>query len=308
NGIPADIIELAKTKTGKEKYNFDKHLRQVIKDKKYWENQRKSINQENKKLEAEINRHKIAYQAFERKEKKLIEAAKAEAERIISKANREVENTIRKIKEAQAEKEKTKAARDALQKTEKQIKQDKVKTKETAEIRNLKNTIKHASPREAPKKATAGKQEIRVGSMVYIRHLDQTGEVIDIGDKNYVVSLGNMMTTVEKNKVRLAEKQKQQGTAKMSGGSAYVRSMTDFQHDIDLRGKRVDESLSLLIDFIDNAVVAGARQVKILHGKGSGILRQAIRDYLSKQQEVERFEDEDIRHGGDGITVVTLRV
>jgi DNA mismatch repair protein MutS2 len=308
NGIPADIIELAKTKTGKEKYNFDKHLRQVIKDKKYWENQRKIINQENKKLEAEINRHKIAFQAFERKEKKLIEAAKAEAERIISKANKEVENTIRKIKEAQAEKEKTRAARQALEKTEKEITKEKTRTKESAEIRNLKNTIKQAAPKTEHRKLKPGKAEIRIGSMVYIRHLDQTGEVIDIGDKNYVVSLGNMMTTVEKNKVRLAEKQKQQGTAKISGGSAYLSSMTDFQHDIDLRGKRVDEALSLLIDFIDNAVVAGARQVKILHGKGSGILRQAIRDYLSKQQEVERFEDEDIRHGGDGITVVTLRV
>ncbi|MFP4664693.1 MAG: endonuclease MutS2 [Bacteroidales bacterium] len=312
SGIPHDIIALAKTKTGREKFNFDKHLRQVIKDKKYWENKRKEINQENAGLQAELNRHKIAWQGFERNEKKLIDQARAEADRIIKSANRQIEKTIREIRQAQAEKEKTKAVRAALQKTQQKLKQEPERSHNSAEIRNFKNSLEQASQQKAkPKDQTRGpviKKEIRPGSLVYIKHLDQIGEVIDIGEKNYVVSLGNMMTSIEKHKVKLAENQKKQGRSKLSGGSSYLNRMSDFQHDIDLRGKRVDEAMSLLIDFIDNAVVAGARQVKILHGKGGGILRSAIRDYLSRQQEVERFEDEDIRQGGDGITVVSLRV
>ncbi|MGM0649880.1 MAG: endonuclease MutS2, partial [Bacteroidota bacterium] len=309
SGIPEDIIALARTKTGKEKFDFDKHLRQVIKDKKYWENKRKEIDQKQKQLDAEINRHAIAYQGFVRQEKKILEQAKAEAEKIIQSANREIENTIRDIKQANAEKEKTRAARQKLKDKEKKISRQNITPKKPAEIRNLKNSIKNQSKQKQQSKPVFDDKEIRIGNRVYIKHLDQYGEVMDIGDKNYVISIGNLISTIEKDKVKPADDtDKQSFKGKVDAGSNYMDQIMNFQSQIDLRGQRVDEAMGKLISFIDNAEVLGVREVKILHGKGNGILRQAIRDYLSRRQTVEHFADEDIRLGGDGITVVTFRV
>ncbi len=309
SGIPGDIIHLARTKTDSEKFNFDKHLKKVIKDKKYWENKRKEIDQKQKQLDAEINRHAIAYQGFVRQEKKLLDKAKAEAENIIQSANKEVERTIREIKQANAEKEKTKAARQHLKNKAKKIEQKENTTKKPAEIRNFKNSVKgHLKQQQNPEPVATG-NDIRIGNKVYIKHLDQYGEILDIGDKNYVVNIGNLISNIDKSKVVKAEKQnnttkKQQKAA----GSQYMNNIMNFQTNIDLRGMRVDEALSKLVAYIDDAEVLGIKEVKILHGKGGGILRQAIRDHLSGRQSVEYFGDEDIRFGGDGITVVRLRV
>ncbi|MDA3820120.1 MAG: Smr/MutS family protein [Candidatus Delongbacteria bacterium] len=309
SGIPEHIIELAQRKTGKEKFNFDKHLRKVIKDKKYWENKRQEIDKKENKLNAELNRHSIAYQGFVRQEKKILEQAKAEAENIIQSANKEIENTIRKIKQANAEKEKTRAARQQLKDKEKKISHQDITPKKPPEIRNFKNSISQHPKQKKQPTATQADKEIRIGSKVYIKHLDKYGEVMDIGDKNFVVNIGNLISNIEKSKVTKADKQnqttKQQQT---SASSHYMNQIMNFQSNIDLRGMRVDEAINKLIAFIDDAEVLGVKEVKILHGKGSGILRQAIRDHLSSRQSVEYFGDEDIRFGGDGITAVRFRV
>jgi DNA mismatch repair protein MutS2 len=309
SGIPNDIIQLARTKTGSEKFNFDKHLKKVIKDKKYWENKRKEIDQKQKQLDAEINRHSVAYQGFVRQEKKILDKAKAEAENIIQSANKEIENTIRKIKQANAEKEKTRAARQQLKDKEKNISHQDITPKKPAEIRNFKNSISQQPKQKKQQPPNLADKEIRIGNKVYIKHLDKYGEVMDIGDKNYVVNIGNLISTIDKNKLVKSEKQilsekKQHKTA----GSQYMNNIMNFQSNIDLRGMRVDEALSKLVAFIDDAEVLGIKEVKILHGKGGGILRQAIRDHLSSRQSVEYFGDEDIRFGGNGITVVGFRI
>ncbi len=309
SGIPEDIIELARTKTDKEKLNFDKHLRQVIKDKKYWENKRNEINQKQKQLDAEINRHAIAYQGFVRQEKKILEQAKAEAEKIIQSANKEIENTIRTIKQANAEKEKTKAARQQLKNKEKKILHKNITTKKPAEVRNFKNSVRQQLKQKKQTKSAQTDKDIRIGNNVYIKHLDQYGEVVDIGNKNFVVNIGNLISNIEKNKVVKAEEQNQtEKKQQTSASSHYVDQIMNFQSNIDLRGLRVDEAMSKLISFIDNTEVLGVKEVKILHGKGSGILRQTIRDHLSGRQSVEYFGDEDIRFGGNGITVVRFRI
>lgn len=308
SGIPNDIIELARSKVGKEQYSFDKHLKQVIKDKRYWENKRKEINQERKRLDAELNRYSVAYESFRRKEKEILDEAKEKSLKMISDANKEIENTIRKIKESQADKEKTKEARKKLEAQQKKINQTNISNpKKSAELKNFQNTIKEAVPKKKPQIKAPDKHEIVRGSTVFIKHLNQHGEVIDIGEKSYVIRLGNLMTTLKKDKVELSQKQ-QNNQRKSSSNSHYYDKILNFKDRIDLRGKRADEALNELIEFIDNAIINGVKEVKILHGKGYGILRQIIRDYLSKQQEIQSFHDEDIRFGGDGITVVKFRV
>lgn len=308
SGIPQSIIDLARSKVGKDQYSFDKHLRQVIKDKRYWENKRKEIKQEEKKLGAELNRHAVAYESFKRKEKQIISEAQEKAQKMIKDANREIENTIRTIKETQANKEKTKEARKQLEAEGKKIsKTNKNQTKQVPELKNFENSIKGQKSKPTPK-AKPSKEEIRIGSHVYIPHLDQHGEVMDMSNKSLVIRLGNLMTSIPKSKAKLSDKQTERKNQKSSGNSNdYYDRILHFKDNIDLRGKRADEALSELVDFIDNAVVNGASELKILHGKGGGILRQIIRDYLSRRQEVQSFRDEDIRFGGDGITVVRLR-
>ena len=310
SGISPDIIELAQSKVGKEQYSFDKHLRQVIRDKRYWENKRREINMERKKLDADLNRHAVAYESFKRKEKEILNDAKEKSKKLFNDANKQIENTIRKIKENQADKEKTREARRKLDEEREKInRMEPGKSDNSAELKNFKNTIKEARPQKSETKPSPEKEEIRHGSAVYIKYLDQYGEVIDIGNKSYVVRLGNLMTTLPKSKVELSKKKNpDKAGGKASAGSNYYDRILHFKDNIDLRGKRADEALNDLIEFIDNAIVNGAREVKILHGKGGGILRQIIRDYLSKQQAVQSFRDEDIRFGGDGITVVNFRV
>lgn len=311
SGIPQAIIELARSKVGKDQYSFDKHLKQVIRDKRYWENKRKAIQLEQKKIEAEINRNAVAYESFKRKEKQLIIEAQEKAKKMIKDANREIENTIRKIKEAQADKEKTREARRKLDAEQKKIKQTKPSQgKLSVEVKNFKNTIKleklKSQEKPTPIKTTGS---IQIGSIVHIPHLEKQGEVVDMSDKSYVIRLGNLLTTISKSKVTLSKaKQGDQQKNGQSSRTDYYERILNFKDYIDLRGKRGDEALNELIEFCDNAVVNGAKEVKILHGKGGGILRNIIRDYLSKRQEVQSFKDEDIRFGGDGITVVQFRV
>jgi DNA mismatch repair protein MutS2 len=309
SGIPQEITLLAKSKIGKDQLNFDKHLRQVIRDKRYWEDKRKSILLEEKKLSAEIKRHSVAFESFQRKEKEILNKAKAEAEKMISEVNRKIENTIRIIKESQADKEKTKQARKSLVKsTEHILKTTEQLKRNSPELKNLKNTL-GTVPK--PEKITASpiKNEIRIGSSVFIKHLNKQGEIIDIGDKNYVVRLGNMITTIPKSQVEISStKLNDKNNRTNAADSLYYSQIMSFKDQIDLRGKRVDEALQELSLFVDTAVVSRAKEIKILHGKGGGILRQVIRDYLSTIAEVEGFMDEDIRLGGDGITVVKFRI
>ncbi len=311
SGIPQAIIELARSKVGKDQYSFDKHLRQVIRDKRYWEDKRKEIQLEQKKIDAELNRNAVAYESFKRKEKQIINEAQKKAQKMINDANREIENTIRKIKEAQADKEKTREARRKLDAEQQKIKQtNSTKDKLPPELKNFENTISARNPESRTQtKTTKPADTIRIGSTVFIFHLEKQGEVIDMSDKSYVVRLGNLLTTIPKSKAELSkQKQSDKHKSEQPSGAAYYERILNFKDHIDLRGKRADEALNELIVFCDNAVVNGAKEVKILHGKGGGILRNIIRDYLSKRQEIQSFQDEDIRFGGDGITVVRFRV
>jgi DNA mismatch repair protein MutS2 len=311
SGIPQAIIELARSKVGKDQYSFDKHLKQVIRDKRYWEDKRKEIQLEQKKIDAEINRNTVAYESFKRKEKQIISEAQEIAQKMIKDANREIENTIRKIKEAQADKEKTREARRKLDAEQKKIGNTKSVNKTTpTELKNFENTLKTENKKNKQEtNLVKPKETIGIGSAVFIPHLEKQGEVVDMSDKSYVVRLGNLLTTIPKPKVTLSkEKQSDNHTNKRASGTQYYERILNFKDHIDLRGKRGDEALNELIEFCDNAVVNGAKEVKILHGKGGGILRNIIRDYLSKRQEVQSFRDEDVRFGGDGITVVQFRL
>ncbi|HPG73639.1 MAG TPA: Smr/MutS family protein, partial [Bacteroidales bacterium] len=150
--------------------------------------------------------------------------------------------------------------------------------------------------------------EIHIGSRVRIVGTEKIGEVSDLGEHNAVVRFGNIITSIAQNKLEKIYDEKPATTR--SGGSAYknIKEIRDnFKPYTDLRGMNSEEAIVSVTAFVDDAIVLGVSQVKILHGKGDGILRKNIREYLKTIKQVQYFADEDIRFGGDGITVVQLK-
>ena len=319
-GLPEDVIADASEIVGSEYINADKYLQDIVRDKRYWEGKRQTIRQREKHMEETIARYQTEMEELQNSRKEIIQHAKEEAERMLQESNARIENTIRTIKEAQAEKEKTRQARqkltdfrtslDALasKEHEEKIAQKMKKLKEKQERKkNKKNEPKAAvsSPSSAPKVVP-----IAVGENVKIKGQTSVGQVMEINGKNATVAFGSIKTTVKIDRLeRTNNAPKTEGIAK----STFVSSQThdqmyekklSFKQDIDVRGMRGDEALQAVTYFIDDAILVGMDRVRILHGTGTGILRTLIRQYLATVPGVSHYADEHVQFGGAGITVV----
>ena len=319
-GLPEDVIADASEIVGSEYINADKYLQDIVRDKRYWEGKRQTIRQREKHMEETIARYQTEMEELQKSRKEIIRQAKEEAERMLQESNARIENTIRTIKEAQAEKEKTRQARqeltdfrtslDALasKEHEEKIAQKMKKLKEKQERKkNKKNEPKAAvsSPSSAPKVVP-----IAVGENVKIKGQTSVGQVMEISGKNATVAFGSIKTTVKIDRLeRTNNAPKTEGIAK----STFVSSQThdqmyekklSFKQDIDVRGMRGDEALQAVTYFIDDAILVGMDRVRILHGTGTGILRTLIRQYLATVPGVSHYADEHVQFGGAGITVV----
>jgi DNA mismatch repair protein MutS2 len=326
-GLPEDILTAAQDRIGKDHVDFDKHLRDVLRDKRYWENKRKKIRQSEKKLDELVEKYSDDVKTTEKLRKQILTQAKEDAEQLLANSNKLIENTVRKIKEANADKEKTKKAREDISEfKEKTLKNQKIDDEKiNKKIEQLKRREKQLKDRREGKqeeKETEKKiitknisedTEIRVGDKVRIKDQSSVGEVMDGNNKSMVVAFGNMITTIKINKLvkisntEYKKQTKQVGPSTVNVGINLSKKRLNFNPHIDLRGKRADEALQLVVDFIDNAIVYDANEVKILHGTGTGALRQLIRDYLRSVKAIQWYGDEDIQFGGSGITVVQFK-
>ncbi len=323
-GLPEEVLERASDKIGKDHIDFDKHLREILRDKKYWEGKRSKIRQSEKKLEELMARYEKELQESEKQRKVIVREAKQQADSMLSGANRKIEQTIREIREAEAEKEKTKSLRKDLETFKESIevekgREEKLVEKRLEEIRKRGSELDSRRPdlRQAARKVPLKKQEyedpkIKVGDMVRLRGQENAGEVMALKGKNVTVAFGNLKSNtkldqLEKIHGEEAGKLKIKAKSKVRLGDWDVSSRrVSFRPDIDLRGKRADEAMELVVDFLDEAIMVGARELRILHGKGNGILRQLIREYLHTMDLVEWYGDAPIQQGGAGITVVRL--
>ena len=315
-GLPNDIIADATKKIGEDHINFDKNLKDIARDKKYWENKRRKIHDNEKKLDSIIEKYDKELQAANKLRKEILDQAKKDAENLITEANKSIEKTIRDIKEGQAEKEKTKTARKDLQKTKEVLletstetdirikrKMDKLKAREEKRLKR--------KPKEETKTTETkpvGKTTIEVGSCVRIKKSGTIGEVIELNDKTAVIALGNLMTSVNVKDIewvskKVAKKASSTSSSSLIQENIYKRKLS-FKPRIDVRGVRGEEALQTVIEFIDEAIMVGAGEVRILHGTGHGILRNMIREYLGSVNLVKSFRDESIQMGGAGITIV----
>lgn len=323
-GLPEDIIESASEKVGKDHINFDKHLREALRDKRYWEEKRYKIRKEEKHLEELLAKYTEELEKSEKLRKTIVQQAKQEAEQLLLQTNKMIENTISQIKDANAEKEKTKEIRKGLDDFKKnyakEIDQKEVVKKE--KIQELKNTeesllksysIERKEPVKTDKIKLEKDDKIRVGDKVRIKDQDAVGEVLDSGDSSLVVAFGNMITTIKEDKLeRISNNEyrqltRNQGISTPNFGYNVSKRKLEFKPSIDVRGKRADEALQLVSELIDEAIMVDVNEVKILHGKGNGILRQLIRDFLATVDLIKSYSDEHVEFGGAGITVVKFR-
>ena len=332
-GLPEDVISDASEIVGSEYINADKYLQDIVRDKRYWEGKRQTIRQREKHMEETIARYQTEIEELQKSRKEILQKAKEEAEQLMQEANARIENTIRAIKEAQAEKEKTRQIRQELndfresldtltakeqeekiaRKIEK-LKEKQNRKKEKKANKNQENTLSaQALAEQQAKKEAERLAAIVPGSYVKIKGQTSVGEVLEINGKKAIVAFGSIKTTVKLDRLERTNAQPKQ--ADISTKSTYISSQTqdsmyekklNFKQDIDVRGMRGDEALQAVTYFIDDAILVGMSRVRILHGTGTGILRTLIRQYLQTVPGVSHFADEHIQFGGAGITVVDL--
>ena len=335
-GIPEEVIKDASDIVGSDYIQSDKYLQDIVRDKRYWEGKRQTIHQHEKSLENKINRYEDELTEIDRQRKEILRKAKEEAEELLRESNKKIENAIREIREAQAEKERTRLVREELNTFKEELAgidtkdNDEViarkirqlqERKERREKRKQEKAEKAANPVAAAPKKPAAERPIEAGDTVRIKGLTSVGEVESIDGKMAVVIFGAMKTKMRADRLEHAEVSKSQLSKQeernnsIAGSYGMVSKDTrdvidnrklNFKQDIDVRGMRGDEAINAITYFIDDAILVGVSRVRILHGTGTGILRQLIRQYLATVPNVSHFRDEHVQFGGAGITVVDL--
>ncbi len=321
-GLPEDVIADASEIVGSEYIQSDKYLQDIVRDKRYWETKRQNIRKREKIMEETIARYEKEIEELTRSRKEILKKAKEDAEYLLQESNAKIENTIRTIKEAQAEKERTKLARKELTDFRQQVEEiDKAALEEQIARKMERLREKQERKKERKNKPAENKPAVVVPKVLpiqsgdYVRIKGQTtvGQVMEISGKNAVVMFGLMKTNVKTDRLERSDAPKPTTTI---AKSTFVSSETQdrmyekrlsFKQDIDVRGMRGDEAIQAVTYFIDDAILVGVSRVRILHGTGSGILRTLIRQYLATVPGVADFRDEHVQFGGAGITVVDLK-
>ena len=342
-GIPEEVIKEASDIVGSDYIQSDKYLQDIVRDKRYWEGKRQTIHQHEKRLEVSGKRLEETIEEIEAERKEILRRAKEQAEELLRESNKKIENAIREIKEAQAEKERTRLAREELNAFKEEIADLDTKENDEAIERKIRQIQERKERREKKKKE---KQEARgeklentpsadnslamnssslttfsAGDTVRIKGLTSVGEIESTDGKMATVIFGGMKTKMRVERLEHAERPKQQTTKaeernnSIAGSYATVSRDTrdvidsrklNFRQDLDVRGMRGDEAINAVTYFIDDAILVGMSRIRILHGTGTGILRQLIRQYLSTVPNVKSYRDEHVQFGGAGITVVDL--
>jgi DNA mismatch repair protein MutS2 len=297
-GLPEEVIADASAKVGTDYIDMDKYLQDIVRDKRYWETKRQQIHRQEKKLEEITAQYEQDLAEAGKQRKEIIREAKEEALRILAEANARIEHTVREIKEAQAEKEQTKTARKALEEFK-------------ASVVSIAEGKEPAAPRKAAK-TKERREAIAVGDNVRLKGQNAAGAVIELQGKQAVVAFGMIKSTV---KLEQLEKVSKGQIKRDMREASFLSSQTagdihekrlNFKQELDVRGMRAEEALQAVTYFIDDAILANASKVRILHGTGGGILRQVIREYLHTVPGIQHYHDEHVQFGGAGITVVEL--
>lgn len=329
-GIPEEVIADASEIVGQEYINADKYLLDIVRDKRYWEGKRQTIHAREKEMERTIAQYEQEIAQLQKQRKEIIQSAKEKAQQIVADSNARVENTIREIREAQADKERTREVRQELQDfrsaleeehrhehdeaIEKKMRQIEERRRRKEDRRREKGQKQSASTmgEHGPQKAaeTHEPKVLTVGMTCRIRGQQAVGTIEQIDSRRATVTFGMMRTVVDVKRLEAASKPKEeraQETVTFVSRQTHDvmhKAQINFHPEIDMRGMRADEALQAITYYVDDAILCGAHRVRILHGTGTGALRQLIRQYLRTVPQVASARDEHVQFGGAGITVV----
>ena len=320
-GLPEDIIRTASDKAGSDHINLERQLREIARDRRYWSQKRDRIRMTDRKVEELESSYTEQLARIKEERKEILRSAKEEAQRLIADANRQIENTIRTIKEAQAEKELTRLARRELEEFKEEVEGvgssfDGEKVEREMERlmrrkarREEDKKRRGQAPAEKPAEAVPAPKPIDVGSKVRIAGQEMPGVVQSIKGRKAQVAFGQILTTVDCEKLVVVSNAEYKKAVKpvmpRTVLSVDISSRKlNFRDSVDVRGMRAAEALEVVQDLIDDALMVGVGGVTILHGKGTGALKEEIRRYLRSISEVASATDEHADRGGAGITVV----
>ncbi len=291
-GLPKAVVAKAKQKVGQKQVSVDELLLKLSAEQKELEEQKNLLKQQQIQYQELLERYQKLSTELEDNKKNILQKAKIEAKNLIEQANRQIENTIRAIKEQKAEKQATKTARLELQELKTQI-EESIEPAETEFFDALQT------------------EALKVGDFVRIEGQTAVGEIVAISEKNAQVLIGSLRTTLKTNRLikvsrKEAKEQNRTIAENLGVGINILEKKLEFSHELDIRGKRAEEVLPILERFMDSALLAGELQVRILHGKGNGVLREVVRTHLKGYKQVKSLRDEHADRGDAGVTLVEL--
>lgn len=328
-GLPSEVVKDAEERAGSEFVNIERNLRQIARSRRVLDEKLARIKSTDKTLESLTDKYQKELGEVKALKKSVLEEARREAQEIIAEANKQVERTIREIRESQAERDKTKVARENLTKFKETLQQDKPSENDAAIERKMQQIIarkerervrkekRGEAPAPAPRKEKPVSQEtpLQIGDKVRLKDNDMVGEVTQITAKYISVSVGSIISKLAPGKVEKISNQQYKDRSRTTfrpvihyDSESISRRKLEFRPTIDIRGQRLNDALDIVMHFIDDATMVGVGQVKILHGKGNGVLREEIRKYLKTVPGVKSFRDEAVQQGGAGITVVEMDI
>lgn len=327
-GLPEDIIRSAMEKAGSDHIDLERQLREIARDKRYWEQKRDRIRQTDRKVEELEQNYSEQLARIRQERQEILRAAREQAQGLIAEANRTIENTIKTIREAQAEKELTRLARRELGDFGRRVEgEEPVSGHDSEKIEREMARLARRRERREQRRAQQGEEvrrseavtaekavpvKIDVGSKVRIDGQEIPGVVQSIKGKRAQVAFGQLLLTVDTDRLRaISSAEFRQAVRPVAPRTVVSVDITqrklNFKDRIDVRGMRASEALEAVEDLIDDALMVGVGGVTILHGKGTGALKEEIRRYLRSVGEVESIADDHADRGGAGITVVRFR-
>ena len=314
--LPESIVKDAETRAGEEFVGIERNLRKIARNRRALDERLQKIKHTDKALEGLTERYQRELEDIQQQKKSILDEARKEAERIVKGAGKQVEKTIRDIKEAQAGKEETKAARQELQGFLGALEQRKTKEKKTRDeyiehkLTQLKNRKKKGDTAATEQPAKA--EPLKVGEKVRVKENGLVGEVSKISSKTVTVIIGNITSTMDPDRVeRISSNEFREASRKVFApvqqkvDSAITERKLAFSPELDIRGERLSDALDIVTHYIDDAIMLNIGSVRIIHGKGTGVLREEIQKYLRTIPGLT-VSDEDIRNGGTGVTIVKL--
>jgi DNA mismatch repair protein MutS2 len=296
-GLSIEVIDLAKAKLGQEQLSLDELLRKLENEKAKFFNKNQYVAALEKKYQAQADKYNRMIEDFEKNKSKLMQEAKLKAKTLFADVNKKIENSIREIKEWGADKVKSKEIREQLKNLEQEL--TVVEVESTIEVPDIDEELLSTEP-------------LKLGDWIKLKDNGAIGKIINIKGKDVDITIGTLQSKVKMERLLRASRREyrelmhEENKGGKSKSFNISEKFSEFSSSVDYRGMRGEDAKADLVNFLDNALLFGMNQLRIVHGKGDGILRRLIRDYLAECSFVKSFADEHADRGGAGVTIVEL--